>query len=451
MHTVRLLMAVVLCLFNCFAMQVHAAEKRLALVIGNAAYDVAPLHNPENDATDVAELLDSLGFEVTLKKNVGLKELEDSVRQFGHSLKNSEVGLFYYAGHGMQVAGKSYLIPVGATIRQSTDLKYHAVDLEMILDELAFARNKLNIVILDACRDNPLGREWRSGSRGLAAVSTAPSGMLISYSTSPNMVAADGSGRNSPYTSALLRYMQEPGLIAEQVFKKVRHQLEIETKGQQTPWELSSLKGDFYFVPADQRVPPLAVANNGRNQLPIQSAGQDIYIKPRPAPAAPSLQLSGNIGSGSVADHRVPVGGGARPVAAATSEPNSTLHVIGVYEGSYPAGVRHGYNYHPDGRINVVIRAQSSPITLVLASYEPVEWRLSLEQSVQVKEIVVSGYHPSKVVGASEKVKITRQALGYAYDKRDSNTFFQRIKAYTGHSKVESFQGAYSGQEFSVN
>jgi hypothetical protein len=239
-----------------------AAQQRIALVIGNSAYSSGPLKNPVNDAADMATMLKKLGFTVTLKKNAGLQEMEEAIEDFGNRLKKGGVGLFYYAGHGIQVYSSNYLIPVGAKIDKESDVKYRAVDAGRILDEMANANNGLNIVILDACRDNPFSRSFRSSSRGLSIISTAPRGTLITYSTSPGNVAADGKGRNSPYTESLLKHMATPDLPIEHVFKKVRQELNTKTNGKQIPWELSSLSGDFFF-------------NSGKVQQQIQPADPD--------------------------------------------------------------------------------------------------------------------------------------------------------------------------------
>ncbi len=228
-------------------------ERRIALIIGNSAYSSGPLKNPVNDATDMAAILKKLGFSVTLKKNASLQEMDEAVEAFGNSLKRGGVGLFYYAGHGVQVNGTNYLLPIGAKINKEADVKYQAVDANKILDEMATANNGLNIVMLDACRDNPFARNFRNAARGLAIVSSAPSGTFISYSTSPGNVARDGDGRNSPYTSALLKFMQAPGLTISDVFINVRTKLKKETG--QVPWELSSLEGQFYFSPGKLSAP----------------------------------------------------------------------------------------------------------------------------------------------------------------------------------------------------
>ncbi len=246
-----ILVSLLFALMQAFPAQA-APEQRLALVIGNAVYGFSPLKNPVNDASDIATSLQKLGFTVILKKNVNIKEMEASIEDFGNRLKRGGVGLFYFAGHGLQVGGVNYLIPVGAKIDKESDIKYEAVDAGKILDEMANAANGFNIVILDACRDNPFHQQFRSVSRGLAIVGSAPKGSYISYSTSPGQVALDGDGRNSPFAAALIKYMKEPGWTIEQVFKNVRHRLSQDTLGKQVPWELSSLEGDFFFIPGNK-------------------------------------------------------------------------------------------------------------------------------------------------------------------------------------------------------
>jgi len=223
-----------------------AQEARHALVIGNSAYDSVPLRNPRNDAEDMAATLKSVGFDVQLERDIDQERMEEAIRQFGQRLAAGGIGLFYYAGHGVQVDGENYLVPIGAKIVEKKDIRYKAVQLGQVLDEFAEAKNRLNILIIDACRDNPF-RGFRGGTRGLAETK-APRGTLVAYATSPGSVAADGSGRNGVYTSNLLKRMKEPGLTIEQVFKQVRIGVVDDTGGAQTPWESSSLTGDFYFV-----------------------------------------------------------------------------------------------------------------------------------------------------------------------------------------------------------
>jgi uncharacterized caspase-like protein len=165
------------------ALSSAATEQRIALVIGNSACSSGPLKNPVNDATDMAAMLKKLGFTVTLLKNARMQGMEEAIEELGNRLKRGGVGLFYYAGHGVQVSGVNYLLPVGVKINKESDVRFQAVDASRVLAEMENANNGLNIVILDACRDNPFGKTFRSASRGLAIVSSAPVGTFISYST----------------------------------------------------------------------------------------------------------------------------------------------------------------------------------------------------------------------------------------------------------------------------
>ena len=238
----------------------HAAtEQRTALVIGNSNYTSGPLKNPANDAVDMSNTLEKLGFNVILKTNATKREMGKAVEDF-------DVGLFYYAGHGVQVNGVNYLIPVGVKINEETDVEYEAIDAGRILATMRNAKSRINIVILDACRDNPYARSFRSATRGLAIIANAPMGTIISYSTSPGDVALDGKGRNSPYTSSLLKYIKEPGLTIEQVFKHVRQQIDTETGGKQVPWELSSMKGEFYFNPEEPSATRLSMETRDKEK-----------------------------------------------------------------------------------------------------------------------------------------------------------------------------------------
>lgn len=224
---------------------------RYALVIGNSSYKTGPLKNPVNDATDMARQLKEAGFSVTLLKNADQRLMENAVHRLGNNLRQGGVGMFFYAGHAMQVEGHNYLIPIGASIRSESDIRYEAVDVGRILGKMEDADNDLNIVVLDACRNNPFARSFRSTSRGLAMMD-APSGSLIAYSTSPGDVAEDGTGRNGTYTKHLLRHLLTPGLTIEDILKRVRIDVGQETGGRQIPWESSSLTGYFYFNQDDK-------------------------------------------------------------------------------------------------------------------------------------------------------------------------------------------------------
>ena len=220
--------------------------KRLALVIGNQAYNVRPLLNPRNDADDMSRALKNAGFEVIDVRDASLAQMRNAVRQFGDRLLTRDVGLVYYSGHGIEVRGRNFFIPVNADIKRSDEIADQSLDVNLILEKMETAKKGVNILIVDACRDDPFGRSFRSSSRGLANMD-APQGTIIAFATSPGKVAADGEGRNSPYTKNLIKTMQIPNLPIEQVFKQVRRAVQQETKNQQTPWENTSLSGDFYF------------------------------------------------------------------------------------------------------------------------------------------------------------------------------------------------------------
>lgn len=231
------------------------SEQRVALVIGNGAYEVAPLKNPVNDAQDIARVLGEIGFEVIHKENLGQNEMKRAIRAFGEKLRNGGIGLFYYAGHGVQVNGINYLVPVDAKVESEEEVEYESVDAGFVLAQMEGARNRMNIMILDACRNNPFARSFRSASRGLAQMN-APSGTLIAYATAPGSVASDGGGRNGIYTQEFLSNMRTPGLGIEEVFKRVRISVRNLTQGKQTPWEASSLTGSFSFIQGDAAANP---------------------------------------------------------------------------------------------------------------------------------------------------------------------------------------------------
>ena len=230
-------------------------ERRVALVIGNSRYDASPLKNPANDAKAMATALQRLGFEVILGRDLDQKEMKRAIWDFGGKLKADGVGLFFYAGHGVQVDGLNYLIPVQARIRSERDAELEAVDVRYVINEMARARTKLNILILDACRDNPFARSFRSGRQGLASMN-APQGTVITYATAPDQTAADGRGSHSPFTNALLKEINQPGLKLEETFKRVGLSVFRQTAKQQRPWLSSNYYGDFFFKPGGSPASP---------------------------------------------------------------------------------------------------------------------------------------------------------------------------------------------------
>jgi uncharacterized caspase-like protein len=226
-------------------------ERRVALVIGNATYKNSPLRNPVNDSNDMAQSLKAVGFDVVQINNATLAQMREATRRFADKLASSDVGLVYYSGHGLEVKGKNYLVPVNADIAREYEVADQAFDASQFLVMMESVRGpnaqRVNILIVDACRNNDLPKSWRSASSGLARMD-APGGTFISFATAPGKVAADGQGRNSPYTKHLLQAMKQPNVPIEQAFKYVRRNVMDETKGEQVPWDNSSLVGDFYFT-----------------------------------------------------------------------------------------------------------------------------------------------------------------------------------------------------------
>jgi formylglycine-generating enzyme required for sulfatase activity len=220
------------------------------------------------------------------RENLGQSQMERAIREFGDQLKEQKgVGLFYYAGHGVQVEGENFLIPVGAQLEREDEVKDHTVNAGLVLRKMESARNGTNIVILDACRDNPFRTSWRSAQKGLATMS-APIGTFISYSTSPGKVAGDGAGRNGVYTGHLLTEMRTAGTPIELVFKRVRQRVVAQTGGKQVPWEATSLQGEFYFVPPAAAGETAVTTSNWVAAREVTSS-----VLASPAPIVPSMRL----------------------------------------------------------------------------------------------------------------------------------------------------------------
>ena len=243
-----------------------AADKRVALVVGNSAYqNITRLDNPSHDAVLMADTLLGLGFTLIggrAQLDLDKAALDTSVQNFGRQVQGADVALFYYAGHGVQVNGSNYLVPVSANPTREADVDFQMVDVNLVLRQMQGSGTRLNMVILDACRNNPFGaRGLRSSDGGLAQM-RAPEGTLISYATQPGSVAQDGSDGHSPYTKALATTIQQAGLDIFQTFNQVGLTVKRETGGSQQPWVSSSpIDGTFYFAtPAAASAPQVAMA-----------------------------------------------------------------------------------------------------------------------------------------------------------------------------------------------
>jgi uncharacterized caspase-like protein len=282
------------------------AEARVALVMGNAAYQGAtPLANPVNDARDMSAALKKAGFTVIEALDADKRQFDGALRAFADALSKADVALFFYAGHGLQVGTQNYLLPIDAKLERERDLEFEAVRLDFVQRQMEIDREgKTTIVILDACRDNPLARNLarsmgtRSASigRGLAA---APAGLgtFIAYSTQPGNVALDGDGRNSPFSTALVKHMGVPGRNLPATMIEVRKDVVASTGGRQVPWDHSALTGDFYFSAAAAAQAPqgtiaAAPQGNGTDIAALQERLRKLeeQAKARDAAAAPPAQ-----------------------------------------------------------------------------------------------------------------------------------------------------------------
>jgi uncharacterized caspase-like protein len=266
----RTLMRVLACIMFLLAFDVAGGDDfisgkvKTALVIGNGGYRQAPLKNPVNDAQAIASALKSLGFHVIQRENATQHEMLEALREFSNQAAKSQVRLFYYAGHGVQIKGRNYLMPIDAKAQSEDDVVQRGADLSEVLERLAIVKGGINLVILDACRNNPFNlapaqladaRGYRTRaigarpSNGLAPVQV-PSGTLVAFSTAPGSISIDNSVQgNSVYTKHLLANLNIPGLPVEKLFKQVRSAVAQETRQQQVPWESSSLMGEFCFRP----------------------------------------------------------------------------------------------------------------------------------------------------------------------------------------------------------
>jgi hypothetical protein len=260
----------------------EALERRVALVIGASAYAAVPhLANTLADATEIAAALRRLGFEVDLVTDPDRAALEAAVRRLGERASGAEAAVFFFAGHGVEIAGRNWLLPVSARPKTPRDLPFEALDLGLIFDQLDGAA-QVSLFFLDACRDSPFRLQLAQGARGTASAGMraqqAASGSLIAYATAPGTETADGSGSHSPFTAALLKYIEKPGMTVQQVLNAVRGEVKASTKGRQIPWESSALEGDFYFSRSPLTVPP-TLAGATAPQTGAGLVSEDLFFK----------------------------------------------------------------------------------------------------------------------------------------------------------------------------
>ena len=318
----RYAFALVACL-ALVASAADAADRRIALVIGNSAYKHEPLVNPGNDARLMAQALRDSGFTVTELRNLNQTTMRRAIREFGDELAKGGIGLFYYSGHGMQYRGKNYLVPVGNDIQREDEIADQSVDVTLLLEKMRTASNALNILILDACRNNPFGTVGPA-SAGLAPMD-APARTIIAFSTAPGQFAADGSGDNSVYTKNLVTYMREPGMKLEDVFKRVRTAVRQDSGGRQVPWENTSLESDFYFKAPDAK----AIAGEQEERRKEQQAAIDraveAALKRRESSAPDRASIEREIAARVAAERAAAERAAAERIAAVEKETQAVI------------------------------------------------------------------------------------------------------------------------------
>ena len=368
--------ACALVLLAALASAAGAAQKRVALVIGNGAYTHIPaLDNPKNDAALIAGTLASLGFTLVgggAQFDLDRQGFENAIRSFGREIGGADVALFYYAGHGLQVSGTNWLVPVTADPAAVTDLDYELVDAQLVLKQMEAARTRLNLILLDACRNNPFrGRGFRDAAAAGLTQMKSPEGTLISFATQPGSVARDGQD-HSPYSAALATAMRTPGLDVFQLFNAVGLEVKKETGGEQEPWvSTSPIDGAFYMAGLPPpKAPPAAARDTGRFDGVWLGT---IHCPPAGDIAGYAWQFIANIHGGHVSARRG-VTGEPDSIAydgAVARDGKFALHAEGrTGEPPYtPAGTRPGspYSYdvvgHLDERTGTGKRLGQRPCT----------------------------------------------------------------------------------------
>ena len=252
---IKRLVLIFLILTKIFINLAHCFEKenRTALVIGNSNYKIAPLKNPINDANTISRLLENAGFKVNTVFDANKRILIESIENFASNIKNADVAFFYFSGHGIQFSGDNWLIPINSNILKDSDIEFEAFNSNRLLARLDDDNsNRVNIIILDACRITPIKSATRSFTTGLIQPRIQPQGSIMAFATAPGTIAYDGIGNNSPYVAELKKHFLTPGLKIEDLFKRIRigvRKATLAYDSPQIPWENSSLIGDFYFIP----------------------------------------------------------------------------------------------------------------------------------------------------------------------------------------------------------
>ncbi|MDM8525600.1 caspase family protein [Desulfococcaceae bacterium HSG8] len=425
------------------------SERRVALVIGNSDYKSSPLKNPANDAADMSAALKQCGFAVTKVINADRRKMRGAIRRFGDDInKGGVAGLFFYAGHGIQVKGENYLVPLDADVSAEDEVEDDCLRVSSVLRKMETAGNRLNIIILDACRDNPFGRSFRSSARGLAKMD-APAGSILAYATAPGSVAADAGGtsaRNGLYTSELLKHIRTPGLEIGRLFRKVRADVMKASGKKQVPWESSSLVGDFYFgspVVADgsaviQQAAPEPKPKTGSLRVKTSPPGATVWVNGRNRGKSPVR--ADNLKPGKV---RVRAAyEGYREREDVVSVEKGVVTQVNLYLDRIVAAPEPKPVAAPEPEPAVtgdIIRLRSQPRTL---SYEDVK-KMLVKYNFFDSNSNKSGDFENDFVKSSDGKTVTDRKTGLMWqqsgsDKRMSHNYAQ---AYVGKLNSRQFAG----------
>jgi hypothetical protein len=391
--------------FTAVPVWAQAPARRVAVVVGVGAYQtVPPLANPPRDARAIAEALKKLGFDTTLVVDPDRNALERAIRTLGDKSAGAEAALFFFAGHGVEAGGHNYIVPTSAKVSTVRDLPFEAVDLDLLSEQLE-GRARTVMVFLDACRDNPFaftlsgGDRGLSPGRGLAAPVADASGTLIAFATAPGRTAQDGDGLDSPFTTALLKHLDTPGLEVRQMLGLVRKDVREATDGKQIPWESSALEGSFYFHPvgaaqiagADeppQAGRPSAPGPSQRTTGPEPSADASGSSLPRlkpPAPGAPAAQVATNAAPGAAPGAAT----GSSPGASLPAPPPFSRCRVRRFGGiRRPGGVSTVMTVASDGRgcgFRIYLKiADHTPFDSVVATTQPTTGKLVINNNQQI-------------------------------------------------------------------
>lgn len=346
-----------LLLASIFVLCAPAHAKRVALVIGNSSYIQGPLKNPVNDARAMESRLKALGFTVIKRENLKQREIGPMLREFRAAIRPGDDVLFFYAGHGLQIKGENFLPAVDAQIEGEDDVPLFSINVNtQLLTMLEETKAGVKLLFLDACRNNPYARSFRSGGGDLGRIGSAPSGTLIHYATRPGSVASDGSGANGLYTEQLLKFMGQPNVVIESMLKQVSAGVETVSRGKQEPWSEGSLKGDFFFSGDAQGAAAMALAKPSQTPavpVPPPSAGAAaVAVAPFEGDSAIASGVVSTIRSNFERSGRMRSLPGGESAVGAFGKPD--LPAWNARGAAYLVGG--GIENRPDGRIDVLVR-----------------------------------------------------------------------------------------------